>query len=499
VSAGLIGFDPLSPAGWRSAGLDPDRPVVAALSSVDPTAPRGLWHVRVVARIADARAFAGWTVRIPRLDSIWRADAADPGAPSLAAMLGVNPAAEAALARDLGARGTIAVGAATAAGVLVFVRRSGPHAVVDAFASAAAARLSWSQDGEAIRALLGPPRRAFAAREGAAARVLAGSGLAAWGQPAGLLDAILAWTRPPSGCLALRDVAPRTALTDGAAALRLGSHQISLGLTLAHASGAPLASAFQTVDDGLAGANPRTGQILSASLFLAGTDRLRAIPRPALIEAGWVSLWHRARPCGQGVRAVLLGFAWPELSAQWLHDVAEVAPQAAVLIGALRNVGLSARSVSATDRRAWDAVLEASLAHAGRAPAEAILDAVFGGRTDERRPRPHTAWAGQVLHPYTALRGRRGTGGAVLGVGLGDRARAWRLGQPLYRPRRSAVLARMRGNTAALLEQLGPGLAARRPALAAIASALRPRVGSFDAAVTSRPDAIRVTATVRRR
>lgn len=503
ASAAALGFDPLSPAGWRAVGLDPERPVLLALAPADPTAPRALWHLRAVALVAEPRAFAEWAVRIPMLGPTWRVApagqrSADRAAHPLAAILGGDPRREAGLARELVARGAVAAGLAPAPGALLLVRKVGPFAVIDAFAPAAAGRLVWAEDGPEILDRL-EPGPSLGGRTGPAAAVISRAGLAVWVRPAGLLDAALTWARPPASCLAFRDVAPRTALTDGAAALRVAPHQLAVDVTLAIAPGAPLGAAFPALDEGLAGANPRRGEILSAALFLAGTDRLRSLPRPALVRSGWVSLWRRARPCGLGLRAILLGFAWPELSAQWLDDVADTAPQAAALVGALRNAGFAARRVSALDRRGWDAVLEASFAPAGRAPAEAILDGIFGGRVEARRPRPHSAWDGNVLHPYLVARGLRGRRGAVLGVALGDDARRWRLGQPIYRPRRAGVLARFRGDARALLRELGPGLAARRPTAGALAAGVAPRVGSFDAAVTSKPDAIRLTATVRRR
>lgn len=48
---------------------------------------------------------------------------------------------------------------------------------------------------------------------------------------------------------------------------------------------------------------------------LAGTDPAASVPRPALVRSGWVSLWRRSRPCGAGLWAILVGFAWPEISA----------------------------------------------------------------------------------------------------------------------------------------------------------------------------------------
>jgi hypothetical protein len=176
--------------------------------------------------------------------------------------------------------------------------------------------------------------------------------------------------------------------------------------------------------------------------------------------------------------------------------VAQVDPSAARLVGSVRNVGFAARLISAGDRHRWQAVVEASLAPAGEEPAVAILDAVFAGRRPAHRPRPHTAWAGNYLHPYMLARGHRGT---VVGVGIGDGARRWRLQQPLTRPRRlpaAAPLARLSGNASAILRQLVPGLP---PSFRPLAAAAAARVGSLEASVTIQSDAVRASATLRRR
>jgi hypothetical protein len=495
AAATALGFDPLSRLGWRSVGLDSEQPVLVALGRIDPTAPRSVWHLRVIARVADPGLFAQWAAHVPVTGEPWRPDRARRG--ELAPLLGIDArdaAAESDAARALAALDAVSVGAAARLGALLVVRRSGPFAVIDAFAPSVAQPITWARDGEWILAQLAGPasRRALIDRASAATRALAQPGVVLWTQAAGLFDAVLTWARPPATCLAFRDLLARTALSDGAAALRLTPGQISLDLVWGGSARA--AHAWTTADDGLVGPPLRAGAILAASLYLGSTARLRGLPRPSLVDGGWVSLWRQVRTCGRHARVLLVGFAWPELAAQWLSDVASVSPQAARLVGGIRNIGFSARRVSAGDRRAWRAVLEGSLSHEAQAPARAIVDAIFGSRTSERRPRPHTAWAGEYLHPYVLSRGRRG---AVLGVAIGGDSREWRVAQPLARGRRAAggVLAQVAGDAAAILRQLAPDLS---PRLRSLATAAVPRVGLFAGSLAVLPDGMRASILVRR-
>ena len=487
AAATALGFDPLSRAGWRSVGLDGAQPILVALGRVDPTAPRSLWHVRLVARVADPRRFTDWAARVPATGEPWRPDRPRG---ELARILGVGVNGEADLARALAAHDTVSVGSASLLGGLVLVRHSAPFAVIDAFAPTGSRPIAWAHDGDWILSQLAAPTPSLLDRRGAAGALMH-PGLVVWTHAAGLFDAALTWGRPPATCLVFRDLFARIALSDGAAALRIRQEEIAVDLTW---SAPPRAAhAWTTVDDGLVGPPLHAGAVLAASLHLGSTARLRGLPRPSLIEGGWVALWRQVRTCGRASRAMLIGFAWPELAGQWLSDVAAVSPAAARLVGGIRNLGFAARRVTAGDRRGWQAVLEGSLAPEAVVPARAVVDAVFGGRTAHRRPRPHTTWDGEYLEPYVIPRRR----GAVLGVAIGEGSRDWRIAQPLTRGKRAAggVLARASGDAAALLRQLAPGLT---PRLRSLAGAAATRVGFFETTLTVQPDGMRATLTLRR-
>jgi hypothetical protein len=496
ASASALGFDSLAVPGWRSIGIDGDHPVFVALAPIDPTAPRALWHARAIARVSDTRSFADWASRTPLLSEPWRAS--NPVRGALAALLGIpgDPGAEAAAARALTERGTIAVGMSPRLGALLLVRRVGAYAALDAFALAEIGHVVWPRDGAALLSGLDAPASGATMldRTSAAAAALGRPGLVFWTHPAGLFDAAITWSRPPTTCDIFRDLAAHTALIDASLALRVAQHQVALDLLWGSAPGAPVTAAWPVADDGLVGPALRGGAVVAASLYLAGTARLRSLARPPLIEDGWNPLWRRARACGRPARALLVSFAWPEVVGQWLSEVAAVSPATARVVDSARNIAFAARRISAADRRAWQAVLEASLGPDAIGPTQAVLDAVFGGRHPVRRPRPHLTWQGQYLHPYTVSRGRRGI---IVGTAIGDRSRRWRLDQPI-RPRRAAprTLARAAADVSALLRQLAPDLPPRLRALAAAAAS---RVGSLSMAATVQPDGVQVSATVRRR
>ncbi len=363
ASASAIGFDAMAKAGWASIGVNTDQPVFVALGAIDPTAQRALWHVRAVARLTDGRPFADWAGRTPLLREAWRADRPVRGA--LAALLGLaaDPRAEATAVRALTERGAIAVGVSPSFGALVFVRRVGPYASLDAFALAEIGRIDWTRDGAAILARLDAPAAGatMTERTGAGARTLGRPGLTVWTRPAGLFDAGVAWSRPPATCGVFGALAARTWLVNGSIALRVSAGQVAVNVVWGATPGAPVTTAWAVADDGLLGPPLRAGAVLGASLYLAGTERLRAAPRPDLVADGWVALWRRARGCGRTARALLFGFAWPEITTQWLSDIAAVSPPAARLVESARNIGFAARRVSASDRRGWQAVLEGSL------------------------------------------------------------------------------------------------------------------------------------------
>jgi len=483
-AATALGFDPLAAAGWRAIGVDPAHPVFLQVSASGADRPR---HARLVARAADPARFDAWAAGLPVLDRRWvAARGGDPGA-----LLGLSGAEAREAGRALRDRGVIAAGAVPALGALLVLRRDGDHAVIDAIAIPPQ---GWSRRGEQVLALLaGPaPRASIAARRSAGAALLSRPGVTIWTRPGGAVEALAPRTLRDGSCAALHDAARRAALVDAALSLQVRARRLSLEVAWGVAAGAPLGEAFPRADDGLVGPPRPGGAIAAGSLLLAGTGRLRALPRGALVRAGWVPFWRRVRACGEGARLDAQLFLWPELAAQWLHEVAELAPGAAALVGGVRNVAVAATRVSARDRRDWRALAEVSLEPAARPAAQRILEAVFGERRTERRPRPHQAWGGGVLRPYALSAGRALR---VIGVGFGPDSVTWRLRRAGPGRRRAPrELLRLRGDAGAILRQIADDLP---PRAAIVGRAAARRVGSVSGSLTAGPDAIRLTTQLR--
>ncbi len=458
-SAGALGFDLLSRAGWPVVGLDPARPFFVQVSP----SGGGLRHARAVAAIADPAAVTAWSRRVPALDRAWIADG---GKGDLGALLGIKTGA-ADVAALLVKRKVAVVGWSSVLKVYAFVRREGGgFLVVDLFVPRGRA-LDWSRDGAAVLARLEPPKKSLLSRRGVASWT-GKPGVALWTRPGGLFDLLAEPAERACG-----DLAPATrdsGLTDLAVSLRRSRTSLELSLVYGLADDSQLVPALAMVDDRLA--TKRLGDaVVAATLYAGSLDTLRSLPRDAAIRAGWVPLWRRVRECGRAIRAELEVFAWPELFAQWLDEAADLSPEAASLVASLRNLGLAARSVSLADLRGSLAFAEVSLVDRGKPAAEALLDALFGARRPGRRPQRHTAWSKGALRPYVL--GPRGL--ATVGVALGERSLTWRLRRSRG-GRGHGLLGELAADGGALLRQIAPDLP---PRLAAIGKAAAPRVGSI--------------------
>ena len=458
-SAGALGFDLLSRAGWPVVGLDPARPLLIQVS----LSGGGLRHARVVAAIGDPADFTAWSRRVPTLDRSWIAEG---GKGDLGALLGIKTGA-AEVGKALAKKRIEVVGWSSVLKVYAFVHRDGAFMVTDLFVLRGRA-LDWARDGAAVLARLDPPRKSVLSRRGAASWLGLRGAVSAWSRPGGPFDLL---AEPAERACA--DLAPSSrdsGLVDLALFLGPGrNNSLDLILSYGLADGTPLVAALAMVDDGLPTVR-RSDAVLAATLHAGNLERLRELPRDAAIRAGWSPLWRRVRDCGRAIRTELEVFAWPELFGQWLTEAADLSPGAAAIISSVRNLGVAAKSVSLRDVRGSVAYAEVSLVDRGKPAAEAILDALFGTRRPGRRPQRHTAWGRGSLRPYNL--GPRGL--SILGVALGERSLAWRLRQGRS-SRGDRLLGTLSGDAGALLRQLAPDLP---PRLAAIGKAAAPRVGS---------------------
>ncbi|HEU5055508.1 MAG TPA: hypothetical protein VFU21_03260 [Kofleriaceae bacterium] len=455
-SAGALGFDLLSRAGWPVVGLDPARPFFVQVSP----SSGGLRHARAVAAIGDPADLTAWSRRIPALDRAWIAEG---NKGDLGSMLGIK-GEPAEVSRALVKRKVEVVGWSSVLKVYAFVRRDGGFLVVDLLVPRGRA-LDWSRDGQAVLARLEPPRKGLPGRRGVASAT-GKPGVVLWTRPGAVFDLLA--DPPERACADLAPAARDSGLTDLAVSLRRSRTHLEIHVTYGITDGSHLVPALAMVDDRLA--TTRLGDaVLAATLYTGSLATLRGLPRAAAIRAGWVPLWRRVRECGRAIRAELEVFAWPELFAQWLDEVDDLSPDAAALVASVRNLGVAAKAVSLKDVRTSLGFAEVSLVDRGKPAAEGLLDSLFGARRTGRRPQRHTTWGKSALRPY--LLGPRGL--ATVGVALGERSLTWRLRRG--RGGRDNLLGSVAADGGALLRQIAPDLP---PRLAPIGKAAAGRVGS---------------------
>lgn len=511
LSAGALGFDLLARAGWRSVGLDDGAPLWVSIALPPPARPGTAappWHARLVVRGKNLARAEQWARTLPLVRQAWTA-----GGPATALVqaLGATPHDAAAAARALASAHVILAGTAPGAAARVFVRRAGDLLVLDAVGQTRGAAPSWNQDRALLVHAIAPPDRPLSRLASAGAQALARPGLVLWTRPGGphqlieLARRLGALSRPTGGsgpvpgevCEQLGDAARGTALVDLAVAVHISGREITTDATwgVRPSAGDALVAAFPVTDDGLIGP-PRHagGSVLSGSVLLASLSPLMARPRAPALADGWVPLWHTLRYCGAGPRAEVELFLWPDLAGQWLTETAATSPDAATLLAGLRNLAFAARRVSLESRLRWRAVAEASVAPAGRAVLQAILDAVFGARRSARGPRRHVTWGHGLLVPYWIARRHRPD---LFGAGFGAASVAWRLRQALPVPRRApaGLVARVAGDLNGILRQVAPELTGAARTLGKSAAS---RVGSFAGTLTLDRSAVRARITVRR-
>jgi len=456
-SAGALGFDLLSRAGWPVTGLDPARPFFVQVS----LSGGGLRHARAVASIGDPGAVTAWSRRIPAFDRVWTASD-DKG--DLGALLGIKTGA-AEVGGQLRARKIEVVGWSSVLKVYAFVRRESGFLVVDLFVSRGRA-IDWSRDAAQILSRLERPKKSFLSRHGVADK-LGARGVWMWTRPGAVFDLLAEPAERACGDLAT--ASRPSGLVDLAVSVRRGKSDLDISVVYGLADGSQLVPALAIVDDRLA-STVRADAVLAATLFTGSLEKLRDLPRDAAIRAGWTPLWRRVRDCGKAIRAELEIFAWPELFGQWLDEAADLSPGAAALVASVRNLGVAARSLSLADIRASVAFAEVSLVARARPAAEAVLAAIFGGRHPGRRPQRHTSWGSGRVRPYLIESRALSTVGAAFGESsLKWRLRRYRGGGP------GKLLGSLAADGGALLRQIAPDLP---PQLAPIGKAASGRVGS---------------------
>jgi hypothetical protein len=482
ASAGL-GFDPLRPGAWTGAGLSGAGSLLLSLRD-----PGSGWHLQLVAPVADAQRLDDllgrarrWLPAIagPALRPVVQADTPA----QVRALLGSAGLHDARrwlerrprlLALRLGSR------------FVVLVQRQQRQLIVDLLAVAPrpAAR-------GALAALEEPSTTAGSAAPATALLWASAAGLpllARAGEDLGLLRPTLAPAvrAAHSDCHLVERVFHESALRE----LRLefspdGARPLSL--TWTGPGSAVVSRHLLARDDGLA--LPGTGGAVAAGSFYLDSGRqLRSMPRSSALTRGAHHMLRKGQRC-LGSEILPAVFAWPELLAALLDDVAAVGPRAALIVDSLRNLSVAVRRLRHTARPAIWAGLASVDAPAAAALRE-LYDLIFGRRALHRTgAHQYTLWGRGPLRGVEWGAPERQLIG--FGGGHGEGAVAWFLARQAGPGSAAPPLAEAVVDLAALARQAG----VPSPVLALLLPA--PRPAALHARLDVTAGAISLTALLR--
>jgi hypothetical protein len=438
AAAATLGWDPGDPAAWAAAGFDHGRPLwisvtidsaaaaaryrrLSTRKSWDAAAladlPPALWRVRLIAPGIERRAAAAALARVPGLrwhtERWWES----------------LPGARAPHRRDVVAVAAIAGGwavARSARGALII------DVVRPAFATAAIARDSVA--GAAILAVAdSPPRRRSLAASPPPAWPRAG-GLALWLRASALIDIGRAVQQEIHIAFADADPDRRGAgawlpnprcdsfsalaggmLTD--ASVRVGAAAGALGVEIVFgaASAGALAKALPRREAGASAHG--AGGLAWLAVFTGGSDELRRLPRPEVMQS-WPDMLAHLRGCEEHYGWTARIFGWPQIAGLFLSELASLGPRGAAIAAGARGAAAVVRRWA--DRPlAIEAAVEAALDPGGADTAAGLLDLTF---LEGDRARPVERWGQGRLRPYLIRDAGRAVAGATFG---GDRTARW--------------------------------------------------------------------------
>lgn len=506
ATTGILGFNPLDPAGWTKAGVAGNAPMLVSLRALDTTAARRVvnakgaakppfWRTRAALLVSKPAAADATIARIakyvPGFHAVTPAEAT-----AVAAVVGAKPAAGHAVIRLLRHAGVRVVGKVAHA-VLLFHRHADVLVVdlVQPFHS----DIRWRRDRAALaRALRQPAAAASLAKRmtSGAATQLARAGATLWLNPGQLINQgslnvaqpyMSRWRRSSLSRACTKkfgDIARKGAFADAAAHVAIGAHAAKLSVSWALHNTTPAALGWRRADDRVVapGALIPRGKgkpaVASGALFVSNLDALRSLTAPTAFAHFDIAVLDKALACGSEVQLAVALFGWPHILGAMSRDVGAIVPRARTALANLRNVGFRAERLTSNRSE-----LRGAFAVSMAAPAAPIvfdmLDAVFGNK---RRKGALTRWSRGPLQPFAFRQGRF----TVAGAGFAKTARlANHAGDSLVRarPARPAKaqgdLGRLTVDLPALLKQLGaanPGLGPFFQRIGGIVGELRGRL-----------------------
>jgi hypothetical protein len=483
VASARAGWNPLAAEGWRAAGFDPDRPILASALAIDGSAadaalrsgkrPALWWRSRIVLPVADPERATQAARRAAQL-----LPGLQVGAPS---------------------RHAVVEGRLAGTSVRIVVQRKGDAFLVDALAPFAGIDDEASARRAAARPGTGAPPPAAAS--------LAEPGLALWTAPDRVITAYelaARWERarrieralghasdlPVVGdpaCRAFHGLAATGALADLELRLRAEPDRLRARARWTIRDSSQLAAHLETAP---AVIHPPARAQLAFAWTIAHPSRLAALPRPSELDRPSREVRRHASACGIGGRLILWAFGWPELAGAFFHQLANVGPRSKTIADSV-GPGAGAARALGPDLDRVVAAVEIVARDAGGVSGhlDELFDSIFGGRRAGPAAIEHL-WGQGRLKPY---RRTHREGAMTYGAGRGGRSIAW---FTAARAPRQAPPAGAWGWLRLDGGQMLEAAASRAPALIRWLDRGPRALGWIDARATTAGDALAIEAVV---
>ena len=488
ISQGAVGFDVTRAAAWTDAGFD--GPFLVQVTAIDATAADKIYKTLGAARSWTAKTYRSLTMTyfrgriaipvsdfgrakatlskirlLPQLYPVNSDSAAD-----IATVLGAaSPKSLKGLVRWLRGRGVFLVGRVDGLDATVFARRaSSDLIIIDVLASYAGGPVVWHRDKKELDALLVRGGKSGLAKRLASGggKQLSESGSAIWMSPVELWDVATALGRreilraladgelPPRPteariCKSFGEIAHSGAFEDVALRWDVGDREIAIAAAWGLRTRYALDTALATEDDRLPSPGPRAELSAAAVLYLAGTQKLRAMARPDAMSS-WDELWSRIDRCGDRASILVGVFGWPQVAGLFLDELAGLDPSARAAVDGIGNAAVAVSKLSWSANSAVGAG-EVAFDPAGAGAVQSYARAVFGQRKRHKQPRAHSTWGRGAIRPYAYSDGAA----HIMGAAFGGAKVAWRLGHAGAQRKKSPPLARLDANIERALADLG--------------------------------------------
>lgn len=500
-----LGVDPTQR--WAAAGIDPETPVAVSVLAMDEAAaekaykatadaapdrkkmakgPRAWWRTRVVARVLDEAKVRETVAR--------HGMAPD----ALATRYGAPKQAK-AVAAWLKKQKIVAAGELEES--VWFARVEGGFLLVDVLTPFHPGGHDWKRDAKEWAKLVARKAPKGGATEllgRGAGRRLADADLAVWIHPerwldlgrtvgrSNILDALEGGGEPAAirqqgetevaRCEEFRPIATSGLFEDFVLTLRVKPNGLEASAVWSVRPGAPIAGALATVDDGLVDLSAADAPFMLV-LYLKGAAGLRALPRtPVLADVNRMT--ESTVECGFAAASLVTLFAWPELAALSLDQLAAQGAGWNAFMEKIRNGAIVMRTLALESWWTSSGVMVGSFDSAylhdwfSEQLGKPSKRTVGQRSVDIWRPQRGSAWG------FASKRG----GSTLYGIAFGaPESLDWFWGRPSPTPAPGApsYAALVKMDLPALLAQAGREYRYLAPYFDSIAKRVGPLAGSF--------------------